>query len=259
MHGWAVSRCERCGVRFTAETPTDDQVQAIYNDLYSETGDYQMLIDELRRYKETGKGGSGLYRSRIFLNRYSPQPGDRLLDVGCGAGAFMLAARERGWEVEGIDLSETAVRASKDVHGLPVRAGSFDELDFEEGAYGALTAWEVLMHLPDPRAFLLKARSLLRPGGVFVASVPNEGSKVPYGVRGPSSGPPVLLNFWDRRSLERFFELNGFRVERAITQRTMLSIAHPRAHPLRFLRHQAGALLGLYEGIHLFVAATPAD
>jgi ubiquinone/menaquinone biosynthesis C-methylase UbiE len=259
MAGWALAKCPRCGVRFTVEVPSAEQIQGIYDEIYSEEGHYRMLVDELRRHKETGTGGGGHYRSRIFLDRYEPEPGDRLLDVGCGAGTFMLNAQQRGWSVEGTDLSSTAVRASSDVHGLPVRVGDFLDLDFEEGAYRAITAWEVFMHLPDPQAMLAKARRLLRPGGVVVLSVPNEGRKVPYARRGPESGPPVLLNFWDKASLRRFFELNGFRVERLMPQRTMMSLAHPSEGRLRFLRLQAGALLGLYEGIHLFAAATPAD
>lgn len=259
MAGWALARCAPCGVRFTVDIPTPEQSQAIYDELYAEGGDYERLLEELRRVDEGEEPGGGHYRSRIFLDRYRPEPGDRLLDVGCGAGTFMIAAQKRGWSVEGIDLSTTAVRASADVHGLPVRAGRFEELDFDEGAYRAITAWEVLMHDPEPRALLAKARRLLRPGGVLVISVPNEGRKVPYVTRGPASGPPVLLNFWDRASLRRLLELNGFRVERLIAQRTMMSLAHPREHRLRFLRLQAGALLGLYEGIHLFAAATPAE
>jgi hypothetical protein len=76
--------------------------------------------------------------------------------------------------------------------------------------------------------------------------------------RGPASLPPVHLNFWDADSIRAFLELNDYSVERLIVQRSMLSVADPRRAPLRFLRLQAGALLRRYEGLQLFVAATPA-
>ncbi|HEX8053655.1 MAG TPA: methyltransferase domain-containing protein [Thermoleophilaceae bacterium] len=258
-NGWALARCGRCGVRFTVEAPTDEHLQEIYNRIYSEGDAYQMHLDQIRELEAKGKRKPGLYRSLIFLNRYKPKPDDRLLEVGCGVGLFLSAANRKGWQVEGIDLSETALQASRDVHHLPVRQGRFDELDFDEGAYSVIATFEVLEHLTDPRGFLEKAKRLLKPGGLLVCSVPNEGAKVPFPpVRGQASTPPVHLNFWDRAALTRFFELNGYRVERMITQRTMNSVVHPREDAKRFLRLQAGAAFGRYEGIHLFAAARPA-
>lgn len=258
-NGWALARCPRCGARFTVAVPTDAELEEIYNRLYSEGDSYQMHLDEVRRAQQTGGANAGRYRTRIFLDRYSPEGGNRLLEVGCGVGTFMMAARARGWDVEGIDLSETAVQASREIHQIPVRVGSFFDLEFEPRAYDAIVTWEVLEHLIEPRAFLSRAKELLKPGGVLVFSVPNEDPKVPDPeIRGPASVPPVHLNFWDRDALKRFLELNGYRVERMIRQRTMLSFATPREQPLRFGRLQLGALIGVYQGIHLFAAARPA-
>ena len=253
---WALARCGRCGLRFTVEVPSDEQLGELYDRLYSKGDAYQMHLDEIRRLEAGGREGAGVYRSLVFLRRYRPKPGDRLLEVGCGVGTFLVRAKARGWEAEGIDLSEQAIRASREVHQMPVRVGSFFELDFDQRSYAAIVAWEVIEHLPEPRRFLEKARRLLRPGGVLACSVPNEGAKVPYpAVRGPASVPPVHLNFWDRGALRAFFELNGFALERMITHRTMNSVADPRDDPVRFARLQLGALVGAYEGIHLYAAA----
>jgi SAM-dependent methyltransferase len=261
LNAWALARCPRCRVRFTVAVPTDGQLRKLYDRLYSDGDTYQMHLDEVRRLKETGGTTSaGFYRSRIFLNRYKPRPGDRLLEVGCGVGTFLVAAQRQGWEVEGIDRSERAIAASQEIHQLPVRVGTFDELEFDEHAYRAIVAWEVLEHLTDPRGFLEKARRLLTSGGVLACSVPNEGAKVPHPeTRGPASVPPVHLNFWDRDSLRRLFEVNRFAVAKIITQRTMLCLADPRKNPFKFARYQAGALIRAYEGIHLFVAAIPKE
>jgi SAM-dependent methyltransferase len=258
MADWALARCPRCGLRFTAVLPSDRQLEELYDRLYSQGDVYQRHLNEIQRLASGSPQRVGVYRSRVFLNRYRARAGDRLLEVGCGVGTFLVHAKDRGWDVEGIDLSESAVRASQDVHGLPVRTGNFDQLSFEHGAYAVIVAWEVLEHLSDPKGFLDKARQLLAPGGLVACSVPNEGAKVPHpGVRGPASVPPVHLNFWDRVSLRRFFELNGFVVERLIAQRVMLSLAEPRAAPLRFARLQIGALIGVYEGLQLFAVARP--
>jgi SAM-dependent methyltransferase len=258
LSDWQLARCSRCGLRFTIELPSDSELEELYNRLYSEGDVYQMHLDEVQQLEAGKPRRPGIYRSRIFLNRYRPQAGERLLEVGCGVGTFLVHAQARGWQAEGVDLSESAISASRDIHRMPVRIGSFDDLDFEEGAYGAIVAWEVLEHLPDPKSFIDKARRLLRPDGVLACSVPNEGPKVPHPeIRGPAAAPPVHINFWDRDALWRFFELNGFAVERLIAQRLMLSLANPRTSPMRFARLQAGALAGLHEGLGLFAAARP--
>jgi SAM-dependent methyltransferase len=261
LNGWAIARCPSCGVRFTVAVPPDEELRAAYNRLYSEGDAYQMHLDEVSRLRRAGrKTGAGFYRSRIFLNRYHPRPGERLLEVGCGVGTFLVVAQQRGWRVEGTDLSETATEVAQQVHRLPVRVGRFEELDFDEHTYRAIVAWEVLEHLIDPRGFLEKVRRLLMPGGVFACSVPNETSRVPHPeVRGPASLPPVHLNFWARDSLRRLFEVNRFAIAKIITQRSMRSLVNPRQHPFQFMRYQAGALVGLYEGLHLFAAATPVE
>jgi spore maturation protein CgeB len=255
-NGWALARCARCGVRFTVELPANEQLVELYDRMYTEGNVYQRHLDEISRLAAGEREGAGLYRTLIFLKRYRPKAGDRLLEVGCGVGTFLVRARDRGWDAEGIDLSESAIRASREIHGMPVRVGNFTDLEFDANGYAAIVAWEVLEHLPNPRHFLAQARRLLRPGGIIACSVPNEGPRVPYpAVRGPASVPPVHLNFWDRGALKAFFELNGFSIDRIITQRTMNSVVNPRSDLPRFTRLQLGAVLGLYEGIHLFAAA----
>jgi SAM-dependent methyltransferase len=258
LSDWQLARCSRCGLRFTVELPSDSQLAELYDRLYSEGDVYQMHLDEIQQLKAGKPRRRGLYRSLVFLNRYRPEPDERLLEVGCGVGTFLVHAKAKGWQAEGVDLSESAISASRDIHRMPVRIGSFEDLDFEEGAYGAIVAWEVLEHLADPKAFVDKARRLLRPGGVLACSVPNEGPKVPHpAVRGPAAAPPVHINFWDQDSLRRFFELNQFAPERLITQRLMLSLASPRTSPVRFARLQLGALAGVHQGLQLYATARP--
>lgn len=99
----------------------------------------------------------------------------RILDVGCGAGAFAAALkRERnGLEVWGVEPDELAhATASKALdHAL---RGRFDEtLDLPEAHFDAIVFNDSLEHFPDHRPALRLALRLLTPAGVLVASVPN--------------------------------------------------------------------------------------
>jgi SAM-dependent methyltransferase len=92
-----------------------------------------------------------------FLRRFAPYRG-RLLDVGCGAGDFVGAARAAGW----------------DAVGLPsVDAGRMEEAGFAPGSFDAVTFWDALAHVADPVRLLARVRDLLRPGGLLFVQTPD--------------------------------------------------------------------------------------
>jgi SAM-dependent methyltransferase len=108
----------------------------------------------------------------IDLGRRHPGRG-LLLDIGCGLGAFLEMAADDGWDVIGLDLSWIAARAGSRASGRPVACGSLSDAPFRPGSARALTLWNVLEHLPDPRGALRSALTALEPGGTVVVRVPN--------------------------------------------------------------------------------------
>ena len=102
----------------------------------------------------------------------------RLLDIGCGAGLAAEALARRGHEVLGLDASAPLIRAAE-AHaagqGLPLRyrTGLAEDLCAEGQRFQAVTALEVIEHVPDPRQFLHRLASLLEPGGMLFLSTIN--------------------------------------------------------------------------------------
>jgi SAM-dependent methyltransferase len=189
-----------------------------------------------------------------------PKVGNRLLEVGCGVGDFLMAAKKEGWEVEGIDLSSTAIEASVRLHGLPVRQGKLEDLDFDKHSYKAVVCWEVLEHLVYPWRFLQKIKEVLTPDGIFACSIPNYGPRVPCFRDGPlgiASIPPIHLNFWDCNSFRFFAELNDFKVLYLAPKRSLLDLVGWRNHLVRFMWNQLLAVCGLKEGMNIFALLTP--
>jgi 2-polyprenyl-3-methyl-5-hydroxy-6-metoxy-1,4-benzoquinol methylase len=100
------------------------------------------------------------------------RPPGRLLDVGCSVGVFLELARDSGWEVEGVEASEwSAARAREG--GFRIHNELFEQVDLREQSFDVLCFWDVLEHVPSPRAALGKAHRLLRPGGLLVVSTPD--------------------------------------------------------------------------------------
>jgi SAM-dependent methyltransferase len=103
----------------------------------------------------------------------SPTGGRRLLDVGCGNGAFLRQAREAGWEGVGVEPSGASARDSHDSLGVTVLTCNLEEAPLDPGSFDVVSFWHVLEHVTDFRSALRAAARLLAPGGGLVIAVPN--------------------------------------------------------------------------------------
>jgi 2-polyprenyl-3-methyl-5-hydroxy-6-metoxy-1,4-benzoquinol methylase len=103
-------------------------------------------------------------------------PPGRLLDVGCGNGAFLADAAEHGWQVYGQEFDAKAAEVANKSSGAEVRLGDLLEVGFEHSSFDAITLSNVLEHLHNPREIVTEACRLLKPGGTFVSISPNPNS-----------------------------------------------------------------------------------
>jgi SAM-dependent methyltransferase len=103
--------------------------------------------------------------------------GDRVLDLGCGAGRFLTALRDAGADPVGVELAEAAAeRARANAPGADVRlVDPGGSLPLGHGEIDLVWCSEVLEHIPDVAHALLEVRRVLRPGGRLLATVPFHG------------------------------------------------------------------------------------
>lgn len=112
-------------------------------------------------------------RRRIRLLRFPFRKPGRMLDFGCGAGHFLEEMRDLGWQVEGLDISASCAAEVTDRTGIPVHHGSLPHDSIAENSFDAVTMWNALEHVHEPREIIRAARQALRPGGILVVGVPN--------------------------------------------------------------------------------------
>jgi methionine biosynthesis protein MetW len=177
-----------------------------------------MSLDQLsERYAEhnrmeRGRGFvfAGPEREALF-RRYVGGPGRRVLDLGCRDGA-LTEAYAAGNEVIGVDADREAL-AEAERRGIETHWADLDQpLAFDDASFDVVVAGELLEHLRDPESLVAQILRVLRPGGTFVASVPNayrlKGRLRFLFGRAPESDPTHLQMFSpdDVRALLRRFE-----------------------------------------------------
>lgn len=163
---FAYARCATCGTVFLAEPPKD---LARY---YEGGGYYEFDSDGEPFWKHSGQRiRAARYRIEI-LRRHLPA--GQLIEIGAGTGAFACAARDAGFDVSVIEMSERCCRYLSDREGIraicsdsPVR--TLAELPRPD----AVAMWHVLEHLPEPAQTLEAIAGRLAPGGVLALGVPN--------------------------------------------------------------------------------------
>jgi 2-polyprenyl-3-methyl-5-hydroxy-6-metoxy-1,4-benzoquinol methylase len=169
---YSVVRCRACGLCITNPRPSAEEIGRFY------AVDYQP-----HRIAPTRTNGNGfdvfLARLRSHI-RPNYERGDfpaigqkRLLDFGCGGGAFLLQMKERGWDAAGLDFSADTVKRLRGELGLNVLAGTLPHPELQPESFDLITFWHSLEHVHRPLEVLNEAQRLLAPGGWILAAVPN--------------------------------------------------------------------------------------
>ncbi len=138
--------------------------------------------------------------TRLF-KKISPYVSGKILDVGCGDGDFS----EYVDDYTGIDIDGNGTRVNVEHDSFPFSSNSFD----------SVIALEVLEHLLDYRHCMKEIRRVLKPGGVFVASVPNVFApfKVKRELLGQHYEDMNHVVSFNRYSLSHLLSSCGFSVE----------------------------------------------
>ncbi len=167
--GYTLVSCKGCNAVFVSMIP--ESTNSIYDKSYF-VGGNEHGYTNYDRDKEPMHETFELYLKHI--ERVIGRKG-RLLDIGCATGFFMEVAKNHGWEVEGIEISEYAAEVGR-AKGLSIKTGTLENVSFPEKSFDVVTLLDVVEHLKDPKPVLTEVRKLLKGGGVVVVTSPDAGS-----------------------------------------------------------------------------------
>ncbi len=196
---FTVVECDQCGLGFVNPRPTIAEMQKYY------PGEY---------YRDPPTRGHEHYRRRRFREQanYLAEIENgagrkRLLDVGCATGDFPRFMAARGWDVEGVEISESSER----ITDFRVYTQEFQDIVVNEPAYDAVTAWAVLEHVRDPMAYFQKASEVVKKNGLFVFLVTNFRSVASRHLF--CEDIPRHLYFFTRETVLQYLDKTGFALE----------------------------------------------
>ncbi len=175
LEDFNVLRCRRCELVFLDLPTSSERLQGLYGaDYFGEReayffGDTVDPARDARSNANVAEFEDGLRKLVALL----PERG-RLLDVGCGVGAFLSLARTHGWDVRGVDISSFASRYAREQVGVEVDEGTLEGAAYAEGSFDVVTLWDSIEHVADPPAVLREVRRILKPGGYVMLNTPNE-------------------------------------------------------------------------------------
>lgn len=135
-----------------------------------------------------------------------------MLDVGAATGYFLSIAKKRGWRVSGVEIGSDAARAGQK-KGLDIKTGTIAGLPGEK-KFDAITMFDVIEHVPDPRTDLVKAKQLLKDKGALVIITPDSGSFYArlLGKHWHLIVPPEHVTLFNKKSLSDLLSETGFEI-----------------------------------------------
>jgi SAM-dependent methyltransferase len=217
---FAIAQCQDCGLCFTCPRPSDQVMARFYPMSYPP------------HHKSVRKLAHHWWRRFTWWRhgRHEPLAGKppcgqgRLLDFGCGSGAFLERMRQAGWNVTGLDTSEKVVQRIRHELRLPALVGSLPHPELGDNSFDVVTMRHSLEHVHRPLEVLRAAHRLLAAGGKLIVSVPNIDS-LPFSWFG---------RYWRGLDLPR--HLTHFTPD---TLQLMLARAGFDVGPVRMVRHPA--------------------
>ena len=186
----------------------DKQKEIAFFDRHAEEDDYDVF---------TPQASARLIEAVVRLIGLAPPA--KMIDLGCGSGAFTHLLQRAGYECIGLDISGKLLRiARRRYPGIEFVQGDIEHLPFAEGSFDGALLSGVVHHLPDPSRCAAETFRILRSHGRFVAFDPNRMNPFMWLYRDPASPfyssvgvtaneRPVLA-----RAVAAIFERAGFKV-----------------------------------------------
>jgi 2-polyprenyl-3-methyl-5-hydroxy-6-metoxy-1,4-benzoquinol methylase len=242
-------RCTDCGLSFQNPQPVFDDLKFRYGQNYFE---YELRNEE--NFFNLMK--LGLQDIRFFERTSALDRGGKFLDVGCATGMLLGYMRERGWNVQGVELCRESAEHGMRARNLDIFVGTLEQAGFPDSSFSVVHFSHLIEHVPDPKAFFLEIRRILVPGGYVVVVTPNiNGLQARLFRERWRSAIADHLTLFSKTTLRRMLCCTGYQVLQTVTWGGLAKGSVPAVvkRPVDFLAKRTG-----FGDVVLMLARKPA-
>jgi len=165
--------CGRCGVGWNQLQMSEAELAGFYAGYTKKTGSADE--DDLLFSTPTSEAETLTSSQATFLAEHVEARNGRVLDIGCGKGAFLRAFKSRlpQWQCAGVEPSREEATLARQDGSIAVYEGMFGTVALEPESFDLVSIMHVLEHVRRPAETLGQIRRVLKPGGLLFIEVPN--------------------------------------------------------------------------------------
>ena len=200
-----IVRCNNCGLIYQNPQPEHNYINSLYSEDYYIGGSKIANARYLEKRRIISK-------ERLKIIERIKRPG-RILDIGCCFGTFLEAAKKRGWEPYGVEISQFPLKKAKEIKGLKIFLGELSNIHLQENFFDLVTIFEVIEHLFTPLETLMEIHKILKDDGILIVQTTNMDS-----LRAKILEPkayyysPVHLYYFTKKTIIRMLKKAGFEI-----------------------------------------------
>lgn len=170
----SVIQCEKCGLKQLLPMPTVEEDKLFYD----QDTQARFVHKNMQLEDEILKGLPDVVRRVNLLNNQfeDNHANISVLEIGSGNGLFLKHVSESGYDVEGIEISDTRRNNAVKMTSVPIYSYNIinQKLNkYTDKKYDAIVMFQVLEHIQSPAQFLRNAKTALKKSGIFIIEVPN--------------------------------------------------------------------------------------
>lgn len=205
--GKGILECRNCGFFTTNEELSTDELIKLYSEDYFHGEEYADYTSDEGIITHN-------FEKRLKKMKHYLLSHESIFEIGCAYGFFLKVASKIFDEVEGIDISEDAVKYAREVIGVNAISGNYLEYKCEK-LFDCICMWDVIEHLTHPADFINHAYVHQKKGGIICITTGDVGSinaKL-RGAKWRQVHPPTHLHYFDKRTITMLLQKIGYKVE----------------------------------------------